>query len=369
MVAGLESASLLDRAYRRFIHNRFFADGFGDLSKLDDLLKLKRQASTVARRPLRILSLKPTNPNRRATEPALWEGQFLSPVEEVAPGMLPPECRKVGFQLVVPAVRGDRAVVHLPATGDHTYWRRRLFMAGPLARRGITSVIPENPLYGSRKPALQQRSNLRCVLDLFIMGVACQFESIALLHWLEEEGYGTLAVNGLSMGGHMASMVAASWPKPVGLISCLGPFTASGVFTRGVLAECCQWDALGREAAKYAPGASVDPANANVIDVMKEVLDRATALQRFGTPVTTRATIVYAARHDAYVPPDDMAAFGHHWPGVDMRWIDSGHLGCFLFKNGMFLKGVLDSLDRLEEYHRETSMVGAQDGPQRILAS
>lgn len=230
LAVGAANVSWVDRFYRRVVRNIFFADGFGDLTKLDGVLELKRNAATLARRPLRVLSMKRVDGDGdRQDGVTCWEGRFVSPVEEVAPGLLPPECRTVGFQFIEPRARGNRAVVHLPATGDHSYWRRRLLVAMPLARqRNVASVIPENPLYGARKPTNQLRSNLRCVMDLYLMGVAIQFESVALLHWLEEQGYDHLGINGLSMGGHMASMVAATWPKALAHVSCLGPFTASG---------------------------------------------------------------------------------------------------------------------------------------------
>uniref|UniRef100_A0A6M2DYQ1 Putative secreted protein n=1 Tax=Xenopsylla cheopis TaxID=163159 RepID=A0A6M2DYQ1_XENCH len=46
------------------------------------------------------------------------------------------------------------------------------------------------------------------------------------------------------MGGHMASLAATNWPKPIVLVPCLSWSTASAVFTRGVLSQSINWELL-----------------------------------------------------------------------------------------------------------------------------
>ncbi|XP_067849701.1 protein ABHD18 isoform X3 [Heptranchias perlo] len=93
------------------------------------------------------------------------------------------------------------------------------------------------------------RSSLRNVSDLFVMGGALVLESAALLHWLERGGYGPLGMTGISMGGHMASLAASNWPKPIPLVPCLSWSTASGVFTTGVLSKAVNWSELEKQYA------------------------------------------------------------------------------------------------------------------------
>ena len=46
------------------------------------------------------------------------------------------------------------------ATGDHGYFKRRTWIARPLAGEGVASLIMESPFYGSRCPAEQIDSSL-----------------------------------------------------------------------------------------------------------------------------------------------------------------------------------------------------------------
>jgi hypothetical protein len=46
------------------------------------------------------------------------------------------------------------------------------------------------------------------------------------------------------MGGHMASLAASNYPKPLVLVPCLSWSTASSVFTEGVMSYAINWDLL-----------------------------------------------------------------------------------------------------------------------------
>lgn len=76
------------------------------------------------------------------------------------------------------------------------------------------------------------------------MGGCLIMECIVLLNWCEENGYGPLGLSGVSMGGHMASLAATNWPKPVVLVPCLSWSSASAVFTEGVMSESIDWNLL-----------------------------------------------------------------------------------------------------------------------------
>ena len=118
-------------------------------------------------------------------------------------------------------------------------------MAVPMAReRGIGSIILENPYYGLRKPKGQLRSSLHHVSDLFVMGACLIMEGHQLLTWAEKEGCYPLACHGISMGGHMASLAASAWPKPVALVPCLAWTSGSVTFCQGVMAGAINWPLL-----------------------------------------------------------------------------------------------------------------------------
>ncbi len=56
------------------------------------------------------------------------------------------------------------------------------------------------------------------------------------MKWAEKQGLGPLCCHGISMGGHMASLAASAWPKPISLVPCLAWTSASVTFCQvGVL--------------------------------------------------------------------------------------------------------------------------------------
>jgi len=123
-------------------------------------------------------------------------------------------------------------------------------MALPMVReKSIGSVILECPFYGLRKPKEQFRSSLRNVSDLFLMGACLIFESAVLYNWCDAHGYGPLVSHGISMGGHMASLGASVWPKPIALVPCLSWTSGSLTFTRGALSGAINWNLLKEQYA------------------------------------------------------------------------------------------------------------------------
>ncbi|KAL4229857.1 hypothetical protein ACF0H5_010248 [Mactra antiquata] len=101
-----------------------------------------------------------------------------------------------------------------------------------------------NLIDGCRRPKHQFRSSLHNVSDLFVMGGCLILESLVIFNWLDKLGYGPLGASGISMGGHMASLGATNWHKPLSLIPCMSGSTAAGTFTHGVLSTAIPWDLL-----------------------------------------------------------------------------------------------------------------------------
>lgn len=50
------------------------------------------------------------------------------------------------------------------------------------------------------------RSSLQNVSDLIVMGGALMFETVVLLHWCEEQGWGPFCLTGISMGGFVSTL-------------------------------------------------------------------------------------------------------------------------------------------------------------------
>ncbi|CAL8090790.1 unnamed protein product [Calicophoron daubneyi] len=180
----------------------------------------------------------------------LLEGAFVSPFDHHIPRIMTAENRIARFQVILPkewTTKYRPICLHFAGTGDHTYSRRRYFLANRLLNDGIGSIIIMNPFYWKRKPEDQKGSSLNYVSDLFVMGGALITESYSLLRWCEENGYGPLALHGISMGGYMASLCATVWPKPISLIPCLSWSTASLVFVDGILSQAVDWPTLTKQ--------------------------------------------------------------------------------------------------------------------------
>ncbi|XP_037872274.1 protein ABHD18 isoform X1 [Bombyx mori] len=245
------SASKLDAVYRSILLTKFFTKGWGKPENLRRLFEFRKVVSNreecfkLVERDYPVTITKEQN----VAEGKLLEGYFTSPLEKHLPGIVPEIAQKAHFQALLPTKWPDKdckpVCLHLAGTGDHFYWRRRNLMVKPLLKEaGIGGIILENPFYGLRKPIDQIRSSLHNVSDIFVMGGCLILESLVLFHWCERNGLGPLGVTGLSMGGHMASLAATNWPKPLVLVPCLSWSTASAVFLQGVMAHSINWDLL-----------------------------------------------------------------------------------------------------------------------------
>ncbi|XP_065166458.1 protein ABHD18 [Atheta coriaria] len=242
--------SRLDVLYRRILLSKFFTKGWGDPEHVLRLLQFRKIISkrelcynlVDANHPVEILK------EEKYSDCHVKDIKFFSPLAIHLPEVVHPEIQDAHCQIVIPNKWKPgpyRPIcIHLAGTGDHYYWKRRHLMVKPLLKEGIASIILENPFYGSRKPKDQLRSCLMNVSDIFVMGGCLILECIALLHWCERNGFGPMGITGLSMGGHMASLAATNWPKPLVLVPCLSWSTASAVFTEGVMSEAIDWDFL-----------------------------------------------------------------------------------------------------------------------------
>ncbi|XP_076646371.1 protein ABHD18 isoform X2 [Halictus rubicundus] len=243
--------SRLDAVYRSILLTKFFTKGWGSPQNLKRIFEFRK---VIANRET-CYNLIPRDYPINITKDEEWsdchiiEGCFHSPFDKHLPGIMPNETITAHFQLVLPrrwhSHKSKPVCLHLAGTGDHYFWRRRNLIAKPLLKEsGIASLLLENPFYGLRKPQNQIRSSLHNVCDIFIMGGCLIMESLVLLNWCEKQGFGPLGLTGLSMGGHMASLAATNWPKPIPLVPCLSWSTASPVFTQGVMSASINWTLL-----------------------------------------------------------------------------------------------------------------------------
>lgn len=292
-------------------------------------------------------------------------------------------------------------------------------MAKPLLKEGIASILLENPFYGFRKPVNQMRSSLHNVSDIFVMGGCLILESLALFHWCESQGFGPLAITGISMGGHMASLAGSSWHKPIAIVPCLSWTTASCVFTQGVMSGAIPWNLLetqytsdhvykeeicelvksSEENDAFLAGCHfahnypkslehmkkledeqsrnlgsllfkekqsvqkiVQPSKNHylkqeTLSFMHGIMDQCTHLGNFSVPVDPSLSIIIAAQKDGYVLRDGIQALPDIWPGCEVRYLNCGHIAAFLFNQGVFRKAIIDAINRTtEKYYQNYSL-------------
>ncbi|XP_050069320.1 protein ABHD18 [Anopheles maculipalpis] len=251
--------SRLDGLYRSLLLTKFFCKGWGKPENLERLFAFRKIISNRAACSQLVPRDYPVEITKEElhSDCKILEGKFLSPLEIYMPGLVPDVAQNAHFQILLPLRWNDERYkpicIHLAGTGDHYYWKRRNLIAKPLLKEAnLGAIILENPFYGLRKPKEQRASSLQNVSDIFVMGGCLVLESLVLLNWCERNGYGPLGITGLSMGGHMASLAATNWPKPLVLVPCLSWSTASSVFTEGVMSHSINWDVL--ETQYFADG-------------------------------------------------------------------------------------------------------------------
>ncbi|KAL3879984.1 hypothetical protein ACJMK2_032256 [Sinanodonta woodiana] len=515
--------SQFDKIYRKILLTKFFTKGWGKPEDLKRIFEFRKILSNREKCQHLIPEDYPVHIEKESIQKdyKILEGHFESPLKNLLPGIMPKSTEIARFQVILPnqwKTNLKPVCLHLAGTGDHYFWRRRNFMALPLLKEGIGSIILENPYYGTRKPKEQLRSSLHNVSDLFVMGGALILESKALLHWCERQGFGPLGITGISMGGNMASLAATNWHKPISLIPCLSWSTASCVFTQGVMSGAIPWEVLQRQyyadeiyekeirellvspedhyKSAYSIGqefvrtatdltsdnrfegrhfqhdqkvgnlslevssaasqeqqfGAVSKTEANqarnqkidcienltvnvthdhkesgnqtvstgqvfskslksdqnlldniskqndsqsrsyatnsfsksiaqklkrpqverptviskspvaeesstilqqkAVDFMKGVMDECTHLGNFSIPVDTELIIIIAAKHDSYVPRDNVLNLSNLWPGSEVRYIDTGHIMAFIFNHNVFRQAVVDSFKKqIKKYY------------------
>ncbi|XP_058449175.1 protein ABHD18 [Malaya genurostris] len=243
--------SRLDGLYRSLLLTKFFCKGWGKPENLERLFEFRKIISNRAACSKLVPRDYPVEITKeeQTSDCKIIEGKFKTPLEIYLPGLVPDVVQDAHFQMLLPHKWNDERFkpmcIHLAGTGDHYFWKRRNLIAKPLLKEAnLGAIILENPFYGLRKPKDQKASSLHNVSDIFVMGGCLVLESLVLLNWCERNGYGPLGITGLSMGGHMASLAATNWPKPLVLVPCLSWSTASAVFTEGVMSHSISWDVL-----------------------------------------------------------------------------------------------------------------------------
>jgi hypothetical protein len=312
---------------------RLYADGFGDLEQLEQLVALVRD-SDVRCEPGPI-EVRWSGPARRRGPTTVRAGTFESPVPH---HLLPPETRVGHVRLLLPPepAPGRPICLHLASTGEQGFTLRTLF-ATPLIRRGVAALLLENPFYGLRRPKAQFGCSLRTVRDQFAMNYTTVTEARCLLAWLRREGYTQIGVTGYSQGGMMTAFAAALTSFPLAAVPRGAADSAAPIFLDGGLSKSMNWpklvDELGEQARSH----------------FARCLEPVT-VSHFPPPVDPTLAIIINARHDGFVPPEGAMALHRHWAGSELRWLDGGHVTAALHLDAQ-RRAICDALARLQSKH------------------
>ena len=301
------------------IYPRLFPAGWGDTDALARFREPIRSLDPVTEVEL------DWSPVRSPGPLLAWETTFTSPAPD-----LPKAAQSAHLRMISPVPDPDRIVLLMAAFNDHGYSTRSIF-ARHLARRGIATVMLENPLYGRRRITADKQAT-RTVLDLLVMGEAATLEGVAVLEALRRSSDARLGVSGYSMGGNIAALVGAVTPFPIALAPLASSPSPGPVFAEGVLSRTIKWGSLGGRERREDLG---------------KVLGSASALHLPAPPHAEHAVLV-AAHKDGYIPRHSVEGLNRHWRGSELRLLGGGHASLWMFGKAKLAAAVEAAFLRLE---------------------
>ncbi|HMV41712.1 MAG TPA: alpha/beta hydrolase family protein [Leptospiraceae bacterium] len=335
--------SLLDTLYSTVVNrDLFFQSGWGDKHGLEYLLSVN--PTSIHLRPVKEIDIK-WGEIKKEKEYLVQDGEFQSPFEfiydikgEKVKVELPEETKTAYIQRILPFDFSLQSplTIHFAATGDEGYSRRRLMLAIPLAKKGIGSVLLENPYYGKRRPKGQKGVVIRTFTEFLRMSRAATDEGIALLKYFHRAGHRKLGVTGISMGGYVSLTASARSNLEIAVAACIPSHSGSPVYVEGALSKACDWTSLSSPFQ-------------NPIDAkhfMRLILDQSD-IRSFPKPKRMDAVIIVGAKKDGYIPNYSTQIIKDHWEKAELRWVKAGHVGSFLFCTPDFRKAIEDSFSRL----------------------
>jgi hypothetical protein len=262
-------------------------------------------------------------PHEPAAVALSWDAEHRGVAPSPCP-RLPPAVATLTVHRMVPKKTQTRARVVLPPSwGDEGFTQRR-FGFGALVEHGVELWMLEGAYFGTRRNN-RARLALATVEEFLTLGLANVLEVRALVAAARADGL-PVAVAGYSMAGQLSAQAVASLPWEVPVVAMAPSDSASPVFIEGPLSRAVSFRALGEGGR----------------DKLHALFHRA-RIQILPPPKSKRR-IVVATRHDGIVPPSAMERVAAHWH-VEPRWLDTGHLGAYVFHRKVLQRAVLEALE------------------------
>ena len=356
-VVSLKNASIVDRLFRNLNLTEIFVKGWSDGNCLEEFFKLLPILQN--RRKFSRLKLDDkiqlTVDKKNTTDSVSCSfGHFKSPLSHFM--MLQPEVQTCHFWSCIPNKDCKATVIHFAGTGDHFFWKRKLFLSRHLLIHNIGSIIVENPFYGMRRPKGQFRSQLRYVSDLLILGGALVMEGSVLINHINEQKLGVPCLTGISLGGYSCSLAASNCETPIPVVPALSWTTASNVFTQGILSHVVTWksltskisdlDSLIKNDLLVRGKTHVDTGEHTTRDFLFDILEQTTHLGKYTPLVDPELATVLVAAHDSYIPKNTDSLTENVWPGASKILLDSGHISAIFKHRDVYLQAIIDTIGR-----------------------
>jgi acetyl esterase/lipase len=136
------------------------------------------------------------------------------------------------------------------------------------------------------------------------------YDARTLLAWLRGNGVRRLAATGVSLGGHLAAMLAGLEPD----LACV----VSGVPTSDIATMLA--DTMRSRWGEPAVDAS------HVLDEPSRQLSRLASPLALPAVVPLESRHIYAAVGDRLVTPQQALALWEHWERCSILWLQGGHI-------------------------------------------
>jgi dienelactone hydrolase len=261
----------------------------------------------------------------------LTDGSFAAALAHL------PACAKRAFvrRIAPTAPQGSRhrpVYVALAAAGDEGFAQRTRLYRPLAARAGIEVVLLESAMYGLRRPWGQRGSAIRTVAEHLLMNLSTVDETRALVEHLAREGHERIGVLGFSMGGASAALAAAVIARPLAVAVLAAGRSVVRVLIEGKLSQSIDFDALGGS----------DAARARLT-----ALFGAADLDRHPAPRRRDAVVIVGGRRDGYVFAEEVEDLHALWATSELRWLDTGHAGAFLYHGMALRRAAVDAMARL----------------------
>lgn len=299
-------------------------------------------------------------------------GKFLSPVALSLPEQ--ENIKYAHFQLVVPASGGFEAavekraylgdlrspkytiltlnlrllidfvgmpfVIHLPATGDEGFGRRRELFAKPLLKRGIASIILQIPFYGKRRMPGQKGAGLLKIEHSAQQSLGAVVEALALAAWLRDtKGHkGHIGLTGISYGGAMAALAGCYSDAHTAIVSMVPSDGPALPFLDGALARTVSFKSFenGREE----------------VSALLHSMNVPNVALRLTKSAVARTYIQLTAMHDKYIPAVSADNLYKAMSQIDnaeseLREMEGGHVAAFVFRAKPYVQAIDDAFASL----------------------